>query len=280
MTALVRAELRKYFTTRLSWAMPLAMLVVGALFAALQGLFLAVIGEFPGADGEMIRPTEIWGELTVARMVYTGGIQIGYLLALVLGILSMSGEFRHKTLTATLLAAPRRGRLIAAKVLALVVTVGLNALAFTVGSLIGGGIMLIVGDAAVFPEPVDLLLTLGRMLLVLVLWGLMGFGLGVIIPSQVAALFVGIGFALLIEPLIGFGLTFVDWLADAAKFFPSQATTATLDLFSGVDPAMRQSMGGGAEDPLTWWVAALVLLAYAALLTLLGWVLTSRRDVT
>lgn len=279
MTSAVRAELRKYFTTRLSWSMPLAMFVLGALFAALQGLFLAVIGEFPGADGEMVRPAELWDDLTVARLVYTGGISMGYLLALVLGILSMSGEVRHRTLTSTLLATPRRGRLITAKLAGLAVVVVLNALAFTAGSLLGGGIMLAVGDAALFPEPGQLLATLARMVLVLVLWGLMGFGLGVLIPNQVIALFVGVGFTLLLEPLIGFGLTFVDWLADAAKFFPSQATMATLDLYSGVDPATQQSLGG-AEDPLTWWVAALVLLGYAAVMVVLGWVLTSRRDVS
>lgn len=278
MTAAVRAELRKYFTTRLSWSMPLAMILVGGLFAALQGLFLAVVGEFPGADGEMVRPAELWDDLTVARMVYTGGISMGYLLALVLGILSMSGEVRHKTLTSTLLATPRRGGLIAAKLVCLTVVVALNAVAFTGGSLVGGGIMLAVGDVSIYPEPAALTATLGRMVLVLVLWGLMGFGLGVLIPNQVVALFVGVGFALLLEPLIGFGLTFVEQLADAAKFFPSQATMATLDLFSGVDPAMQQSLGG-AEDPLTWWVGALVLLGYAAVMVVLGWVLTARRDV-
>lgn len=279
MTALVRAELRKYLTTRLSWAMPLAMFVLGAIFAAMQGLFLAVIGEIPTGDGQVIRPTEIWDDLTVARMVYTGGVQMGYLLALVLGILSMSGEFRHRTLTATLLAAPRRGRLIVAKLAGLVVVVALNALAFVAGSVLGGAIMLAVGDAAVFPEPAELVGTLARMVLVLVLWGAMGFGLGVLIPNQVLALFVGVGFALLIEPLLGFGITFVDWLADAAKFFPSQASLAALDLYSGVDPAVRQSLGG-AEDSLTWWVAALVLAGYAAVMVLIGWVLTERRDVS
>lgn len=279
MIAAVRAELRKYFTTRLSWGMPVAMFVLGALFAALQGLFLAVIGEFPTADGEMVRPAELWDDLTVARMVYTGGVSMGYLLALVLGILSMSGEVRHRTITSTLLATPRRGRLITAKLAGLVLVVILNALVFTVGSLVGGGITLAIGDVALFPEPAQLLATLGRMVLVLVLWGLMGFGLGVLIPNQVIALFVGVGFTLLLEPLIGFGLTLVDWLADAARFFPSQATVAALDLFSGLDPEMQQSLGA-AEDPLTWWVGALVLLGYAAIMVVLGWVLTARRDVS
>lgn len=277
MIGQVRGELRKYLTTRLSWAMPLTMFIFGALFAAMQGLFLAVIGEIPTGDGTIIRPAEMLGDLELARMVYTGAVQMGYLLALVLGILAMSGEYRHKTITSSLIAVPRRGRLLLAKLSALVLTVGLNALAFIAGSLLGGGIMLAVGDAAVFPEPASLLVTLLKMVLVLVLWALIGFGLGVLIPNQVIALFVGIGVTLLIEPLLGFGLTFVDSLQEASRFFPSQATMSTLDIFSGVDQDTAQSLG--SADPLTWWVAALVLLGYAAVMTVLGWVVTSRRDV-
>ena len=275
---LVRAELRKYLSTRLSWAMPLAMFAMGAIFAALQGLVLAVIGEFPGADGTVIRPSEMFEDLTLARMVYTGAIQMGYLLAMVLGILAMSGEYRHRTITSTLLAAPRRGRLISAKLVGLVAVVALNAVAFVAGSVLGGAIMLAVGDAAVFPEPAALLTTFLRMVLVLVLWGLIGFGLGVVIPNQVMALFVGVGVTLLVEPLLGFGLTFVEQLKDAARYFPSQASMATLDLYDGVDPAAAQQLG--SAEPLTWWVAALVLLGYALVMTVLGWVLTSRRDVS
>lgn len=275
---LVRAELRKYFTTRLSWSMPLAMFIMGAVFAAIQGLVLAVIGEFPGADGTIVRPAELLDDLTVARMVYTGAVQMGYLLALVLGILSMSGEFRHRTMTPTLLAAPRRGQLIGAKLGALVVVVALNAVAFVAGSVLGGAIMLAIGDAAVFPEPAELLSTFARMVLVLLLWGLIGFGLGVLIPNQVVALFVGVGVTLLIEPLLGFGLTFVEQLKDAARYFPSQASMAVLDIYEGVPDGMAQQLG--SAGPIDWWVATLVLLAYAAFMTLLGWLLTTRRDVS
>ena len=278
MISLVRAELRKYTTTRLSWSMPLAMAILGGLFAALQGLFLAIIGEFPGPDGSMIVPAEMFGEDVVARLVYTGGVQIGYLLALVLGILSMSGEFRHKTITATLLAAPRRGRLIAAKLASVAVVVAVNAVAFTLGSVVGGGLTLALGDVSLFPDPAGLLATFARMILVLVLWGLMGFGLGVLITNQVVALFVGVGVTLLVEPLLGLGLTFVEQLADASKFFPSQASMSALDLFAGVDPGMAQSLGG-AQDALSWGWGTLVLLGYAAFMAALGWLLTARRDV-
>lgn len=279
MISLIRAELRKTSTTRLSWSMPLAMFLLGAAFAALQGLFLAVIGEFPSPDGTMIQPAELFGDEAVARLVYTGAVQMGYLLALVLGILSMSGEYRHKTITSSLLAAPRRAQLIGAKVAALVVIVVLNSLAFLAGSIVGGGAMLATAGLPLMPDPGGLMSTFARLILVLVLWGLMGFGLGVLISNQVVALFVGVGVTLLIEPLLGFGLTFVERLQDIAAYFPSQASMSALDLFSGIDPGMAQNLGG-SEDPLTWWVAALTLLGYAAFMSVLGWLLTSRRDVT
>ena len=44
------------------------------------------------------------------------------LLALVLGVLIITGEYRHKTVTPTFLAEPRRGRVVASKL-----TVGFGA---------------------------------------------------------------------------------------------------------------------------------------------------------
>src|SRR5690606_15816656 len=100
----------------------------------------------------------------------------------------------------------------------------------------------------------------------------------VLIPNQVVALFVGVAVAFIVEPLLGFGITFWDAVADAARFFPSQATMSTLNVFGGADAATTQALGG-AENPLAWWVGALVLLTYAAGMTTLGWLLTARRDV-
>lgn len=278
MISLVRSEVRKTSTTRISWAMPVAMFVVGALFAALQGFALVSFGEIPGPDGEMVAPVEAFGETAIARLVYTGGFQFGYLLALVLGILSMSGEYRHQTITSTLLGTPRRGNLLVGKLAALAIVVALNGLAFISGSLLGGGLVLATGDVPLFPDAGGLALTLLRLLLVLVLWGFIGFGLGVLIPNQVVALFTGIAIALLVEPLLSFLITFLDPVADAARYFPSQATTAAMDLYAGVDSGAADIFGGG--DLLSWWAGALVLLGYALLMTALGWILTARRDVT
>ncbi|MGD8199587.1 ABC transporter permease [Ornithinimicrobium sp. W1679] len=276
MTGLVRSELIKAFSTRTAWAMPLAMFLVTAAFTAI-GAFFLVYAELPVGD-TTIRARETMDETVLVRMVYTGAVQMGYLLTLVLGILTMGAEYRHRTLTATLQAVPRRGRMILAKVLGLVVVVLVNGLAHLAGALLAGGAVLLSADLSLAPDPGDLVATMLRLLLVLVLWGLIGFGLGVLIPNQVVALFVGVAVAFIVEPLLGFGITFWDAVADAARFFPSQLTMSTLNIFDGADAATTQALGG-AENPLAWWVAGLVLLAYAGVMTLLGWVLTSRRDV-
>jgi ABC-2 type transport system permease protein len=61
----------------------------------------------PGLDSEL------------ARTVYTGGIQVSYLLTLAIGVLTIGSEYRHKTITGTFLATPKRAKVMLAKVIAL-----------------------------------------------------------------------------------------------------------------------------------------------------------------
>ncbi len=273
MIPLVRAEVLKYVTTRTSWGLTLGMFLTGAGFAALFGGLL-IYGDI--LDG--IKLVDVVPELTLARIVYTAGIQFGYLLALIIGILSIGQEFRHKTISGTFLATPKRERVIGAKVVALVVIAAVSGLAHVIGVLIGGGIILATADLPIYPDPAQLTKTLLLMLLVLALWSLMGLGIGVLIPNQVAALSIAIAFAWILEPLAGFFLTFADWGDPIARVLPSQATAATLDVFTGTDAQLTQTLGGAA-DPLAWWLAALVLLAYAAVMATLGLVRTRTRDI-
>ncbi len=276
MSGLLRSEVRKYFSTRMWWAMALAMFLVGAVFAAFTGGFM-VYGKMPVGDS-MINVAESMQDLTLARMIYTAGIQFGSMLALVIGVLSMGQEFRHKTISNTFLAGPRRHQVVLAKVGALVLILVVNALAHLAGGLVGGGILLGMGGYPLFPDVVALLETFALVLLILVVWGLIGLGLGVLIPNQVAALFLGIAITLIVEPLVAYALTFFEGWDVLAKFFPSQASTATLSLYRGMDSGLAEAMGaGGAQLP--WWGGALTLLAYAAVMTLIGLLLTRRRDI-
>ncbi|NLF06191.1 MAG: ABC transporter permease, partial [Actinomycetales bacterium] len=100
---------------------------------------------------------------------------------------------------------------------------------------------------------------------------LIGLGAGILIPNQVAALLISVGVAWIVEPVAGLALSFLDWGADVAKFFPSSATQA---IVSGVDTSM------GQMDQLEWWAGALVLAAYAAVLAGIGTMLTVRKDIS
>lgn len=276
MTALIRSELLKYRSTRLFWGMLVGMFLTGAVFAAVGAAF-TIYGQMP-VGGETVDMRTMVPDETLVRQTYTGGVQLGYLLTLVIGVLSIGQEFRHKTATGTFLAAPRRSRVIGAKVISLIIIGAVNGVVHLAGAMIGGGALLVANDIPLFPGPAGLVRTLALALLVLGLWALLGLGIGVLIPNQIAALLVAIAFAWIVEPLLGFGLSLLEWGSGVARFFPSQATTAALDTFGGMDAAAAEQMGASG-DQLTWWVGALVLLGYAALMTAIGTWLTRRRDI-
>lgn len=269
----IRSELLKYTSTRTSWGLTAGMFITGIGFAALFGA-LFVYGNI--LDG--VELADVASPLLLARIVYTAAIQFGYLLALVIGVLCIGQEYRHHTVTGTFLATPQRSKVIGAKVVALCIIAAVSGAVHVVGALIGGGLILASAGLPVYPEPVQLTKTLLLMLLVLALWTLIGLGVGVLIPNQVAALCLAIAVAWIVEPLAGFGLTFVSWGEDLSRFFPSQVTAATLDVFTGTDESLRSALGG-PSDPLSWAVAALLLLAYAAVMAVIGLMLTRSRDI-
>lgn len=278
MTGLVRAELRKFFTVRMWWGITLAAFLLGAGLTALSGWFL-VYGSLPMPGGESVSLAESIDDASLARMVYTQSISMGYLLTFVMGIIAIGGEYRHKTLTATLLAAPRRGSLILAKVLGVAVISTVIALGHLAGSVLAGAVVLGSGGHEVLPDPAGLGLVFLRLVLVLVLWGLIGLGLGVLIPNQVVALFVGVAVVWIVEPLVGVFMGLASWGETLATYLPAQVSLATVDAYTGMPESTREILGVGGTT-LTWWVAALVLAGYAAVMTHLGWFLTHRRDVS
>lgn len=262
----VRAELLKFLTTRLWWGMAIGVFVSAAGFALLFGvLFTTEAAATGGVNGV---PTG--DSLQVANSVYTAGLSIGYLLMLTIGVIQIGAEYRHSTITTTFLAVPRRSRAMLAKVVALL-AIGLGyGLLSLVGSVSVGALTLSLRGADAFPSAA-VLRTLALSLLVLGLWALIGLGIGILIPNQVAALLIGVGVAWIVEPLLGLALKAWDFGAEhIAPLLPTEATNAVVDAVQSSPDDVR----------LDWWAAALVLAAWAAALSGVGIWLTARRDVS
>lgn len=267
MTRAIRAEFRKFFTTRLWWGMAIGVFLCGAVVAVgFAFLYTSdLMTEAMGPDGQPMPPPS---PTQLANSVYTGGITIGYLLLLTIGIIHIGSEFRHKTVTSTFLANPHRVRVMLAKVVALLGIGAFYGLISLLGSVGPGALVLNLRGADPFPSS-DVLRTLALSLLVLGLWALIGLGVGILIPNQVAALLIGVLVAWIAEPIAGALLGVWDFGRDhIVPFLPTQATTAVV----GVQTTPGQTQ-------LDWWVAALVLVAYAAVLAGLGSWRVAKQDV-
>ncbi len=265
MTTAIRSEFLKFFTTRLWWGMAIGIFVAGGLFAGFFGWALT-------SEASRKRPGAPQGDATqIANTVYTSGMGVGYLLLLTIGVLMIGAEYRHKTITSTFLATPKRLQAMLAKVVALLVIGALYGLISIVSSVGVGATVLKLAGHDPFPSS-EVFRTMALSLLVLGLWGLIGLGVGILIKNQVAALLIGIGVAWIVEPLAGLLLGFWDFGAEhIVKYLPSQATSAVVN---------SVTQGGQQVARLEWWAGALVLAAYAAVLAGFGIWRTLREDVS
>jgi ABC-2 type transport system permease protein len=264
MSGLLRSELRKVFTTRMWWGLLLGLVLLWAALAILQG---SLAGRSPAGAP----PTPGLDDPATLRGVYTAGLGLAYVFALAFGVISMAGEYRQQTITATVLSSPRRSRVVAAK-LAAVTLVGLGyGVAGVLAGLVAGVPVVLVRHASPHLTTDGVPRALVAAAVAVALWAVVGLGVGTLIRNQIVALLVAIGVAWLAEPLIAFILNAAG-IGEVAKFLPSQATTAL------VSPPT--SNGGFDLDLLPWWGGALVLLAYAAISGGLGAALTLRRDIT
>lgn len=269
-----RSELTKQFTTSLWWVLALVLVAyVGSTAGGLAGFFGALAtGAIPaGAETGPALPEEV-----LPPLIYSLATAIGYIFPLLIGTLLVTNEFRHKTLTPTFLATPRRGIALSGKVIAGVVmgvVYGILAVISTVGP--GAGFLAVLGVSTELDTP-DTWALLGRIVIAFVLWVLVGIGVGTLVRNQVGAVVGVIAFTQFIEPILRTVAGFVAGVADAARFLPGAASDALV----GSSIYSTLGMATGGADPLEWWVGGLVLLGYGVVFLVLGSLLSWRRDVT
>ena len=103
MTALTRSELLKQRSIPTGRGLLVGMLVLIVFAVLLHGLSLP--------------PNNLDVREDQLDFVFRWGALFGALFAALLGALSVTSEFRHGTIRPTLLVTPRRGRVVAAKLL-------------------------------------------------------------------------------------------------------------------------------------------------------------------
>lgn len=260
---IIATELLKLRTTRVWWG----LLLTGVLLAFVQsGLLAGTAGLALGGGAATPPPTDP----AMLRTIYTGGLNYGYVVTLSLGVLAMAGEYRHLTITPTLLAVPRRSRLVAAKVVAYLVAGFGYGIAFVLAGAVLGGIVVVARGYPLGLSAPGVVRAMVLAMLACAIWTVFGLGLGTLIRNQIVALLVGIAFAVLAGPLLALALQAAN-AGSVAQYLPNQASAALVQGASG---------GGIEQTLLPWWGGALVLLAYGVAFAALGAALTTRRDVT
>ncbi len=255
MTTALRAEMRKLTTTQvLTW---LIVLSVGlcVLVASLGSGF---------ADAENSSPEDRPLE---AVLNFTLGFP--FLIAAILGVIGLTGEYRHLTVTPTFLSIPRRGTVVGAKLLTYLVTgllLGALCVAATIAVaapwLDARGFTVDLGSDTTVRIIVGGIVASG-------IYGILGVGLGALLRNQVAAVVGLVVYLFVVEPI----LSAIPRVQEAYPYLPGGAASALLQT---TDPDVQVS-GYTLLDP---WVGGVVLLAYGLVFAALGMLLTVRRDVT
>jgi ABC-2 type transport system permease protein len=178
---------------------------------------------------------------------------------LLLGVLTVTAEFRHGTVTVTFLHTARRIRVLAAKAAAIVVLA-------TVAAAVDLAVAVAVGLATGALPPAllnpDIVLHVAGLLLAYPLYGLIGVAAGALIVYQPVAVLVPIAWVLSLEDLT------LSLLPDSVDPWSLKGVTAAL-AHSGTLPDVLPVALGGA-----------VLAAYALLLFSAGAVRLAHRDIT
>jgi ABC-type transport system involved in multi-copper enzyme maturation permease subunit len=269
MRAALVSEFRKVSSTRLWWLLTLIMvayLAVAAVFTAFvpfmndSGMGFDTGSEMSIVDGMRV-------------VTYTLAVSQGAVYALLLGAMCVTNEYRHSTWTPTYLVEPRRWRVVAAKAIIGIGTgifLGIVGVAASAGP---GAIVYAAKDQAIAVTGVGTWELFGRVIIAMALWGLLGVGAGTLMRNQVAAIIVIVAFVWLVEPLLRMFARQNELTETISHYLPGAASDSILGVsFLGSDPSQG--------DLLTHLQGGLVLAAWGVGLTLLGYYVSSRRDVS
>jgi ABC-2 type transport system permease protein len=233
---MIRAEFRKLRTVRSTWL----------LLGIAQ---LIVIGGVSGLMLQRDDPTSL-----TAQRGAVAHVGLVSLFSLLLGILAMAGEYRHRTITDAFLAVPRRSRLVGAKLVVAAAAGLLLGLVTASTALITTAIWLAAKGSSLSD---GVWRTVAGGVGWNVAFAVLGVGLGALITNLIGAITAALAWLALVEGIVG------QLVGGAAKWLPF---------------ALGSAVEGLTGPPQ--WQAALGLAGYAAAFVLAGLTVTVRRDIT
>jgi hypothetical protein len=247
----LRSELRKTYSTKLWWA----LLIPAALLNLLVNLVTS--------QGNAIAFTAPLGM----------ALGLGYFstkLAVIYGVICATSEDRHRTISTTYLAEPRRLVSLGAKALvaaAVGAVYGMaSVLAGMLGILFAGGLgetsaggLLAVGAGAI---------------VVFALWAALGVGVGTLLNSQIAAIISVLVYLMMVEPIVGAFLR--SDFTQAEQYLPDGAANGVLSDLA-TDGSLTTLLTGAGTP---WWLALLIFASYVAVALVAGAAAAQRRDIT
>lgn len=248
MNHLIRAELSKIIATRSCWWLAGVAVLVCAGWTVMSVLLfdpnLAAAGV---PDGPRL--------VTIYQSA-----QMGYAFALLIGVVVMTGEYRHQTITWTFLVSPVRERVLVAKAVSQAIVGVVVGLAGAVATTATAMILLVGQSRPLMTGEVPALL-LGCVFTTAA-YAVLGVALGALVRNQVAAVAIAFGVLFYAESIVA-------WLLPAvARWSPNGAAKAMIGW---------QQPG---TDPLPIWAGAAVFVGYIVVTGVSARLVTLRRDVT
>jgi ABC-2 type transport system permease protein len=247
MSNLVFAEFLKFRTTRTA---------IGVLLAVVALTGIATAGTVGSARDEQLGTTDFSRDVVTSALVTT-------LVVFLVGIVAVTTEWRHGTVTRTFLVTPRRARVLLAKELWIgLLGVLLFAMALVLMLAIAVPWLSVRGSSLAIDGHVVGLV--GRGALATMLWGALGVGVGAVVQNQTAALIGAVIWVLPVEGLATALLGVFD-LEDLGDYLPGRALSA---------------VDGTTEGALSLWMGAAVGLGYVVAFAVAGWFRIRRQDIT
>ena len=273
LSGAVRGELRKMFSLRSTWVLLLIVMLLQPLTTGLMACApLAGLGRQASQYPAHLMPASS----DVFWSAVAAGLFPAMIVAGVLGVLALTREFSGATIESTLTANPRRGMVLMAKGFVLALLTWLAAqLGLLLSWILATLLLPVRSSTSSASRPGLALIDLLGGPLMLVLFALMGLGLGALSRSKAGGIGLFLGLTMILPLILGIlrGLTpHVDWLQIPFRLTP---TSLLVTFLSGLGRTAEAGRGWW----LTWWQAGLIMMVWTALCCALGTLVFRRADI-